>query len=102
MNTEIIKKRFGNEIAKMKEQHGQLTAIVVEGKIGIFKKPDRKTISLAASYATTDPIRYVEILAENCFIAGDRELLDNDDLFLSVMPKLNALIETKEAELVKL
>lgn len=95
--------RFGEDkIKELKAKHGEITAIAVEDKIGFFKKPDRKILGAAAAHATTDPLTYVEILARNCFVEGDVELLDSDEYFLSMMPRLNALVQVKESDLVKL
>jgi len=74
----------------------------VEDKIGLFKKPDRKIISMASAVAATDPLEYVATVAENCFVEGDRELLDQDDYFLGIVPVINELVETKTATLLKL
>ena len=42
------------------------------------------------------------MLAQNCFVDGDRELLNDDDLFLyGLMNQLTVLIDNRHAELVK-
>lgn len=101
--TELVQQKFKpEELEQFKKEHGELSAIKVGDKLGLFKKPDRKTIGAAAAHINTDPIEYVAIIAENCFVAGDRELLEEDDYFLSLMPMMNDLVQMKEAELVKL
>lgn len=98
---QTIESRFP-ELNNLKAQHGQLTAITVEDKIGLFKKPTRQILSMATALASSDPIGYIEKIAENCFVAGDRELLENDEYFLAIMPKVSELVETKTAALLKL
>jgi hypothetical protein len=41
-------------------------------------------------------------MLEGCWIGGDDEIKKDDKLFLAVQSKLGALMEVKEAELVKL
>lgn len=95
--------KFGQEkIDALTKKHGQLSVIIVEDKMGLFKKPDRKVISSASAVAATDPIEYVAIIAENCFVEGDKELLQEDDYFLGIVPVINQLVETKTASLLKL
>jgi hypothetical protein len=90
------------EIDGLEKKHGKLTVIEVEDKMGLFRRPDRKTMSAASVMATTDPMEYVATIADNCLVAGDRELIDDDAYFYSVMPLINELIETKTASLLKL
>ena len=49
-----------------------------------------------------DPMKYNEILLNNCWLAGDEEIKTDDALFLGVSTKLGELVEVKEAELKKL
>jgi hypothetical protein len=99
--TKRVHAKFEN-FKNLEKEHGQLTAIAVEDKIGLFKKPSRQVISMATALQENEPMKFMEVIADNCFVAGDRELLDDDDCFLAIMPMLNQLRELKTAQLVKL
>ncbi len=90
------------QIATWKEKYSEIFAVTVDSHIVYLKKPDRKTLSFASNIGTKDPIKFNEILLNNCFIGGSEEVKTNDSLFLSVSTKLSELIEVKEAEMVKL
>jgi hypothetical protein len=90
------------QIDAWKKQHGDIYAIKVDGKTAYLKKPDRKTLSFASVAGQKDPMKFNEIILENCFIGGDEEIKKDDSLFLAASAKIVELIEVKEAELVKL
>lgn len=90
------------QIDAWKKQYGDIYAIKVDGKTAYLKKPDRKTLSFASVAGQKDPMKFNEIILENCFIGGDEEIKQDDSLFLAASAKIVELIEVKEAELVKL
>ena len=90
------------QIDAWKKQHGDIYAIKVDGKTAYLKKPDRKTLSFASVAGQKDPMKFNEIILENCFIGGDEEIKKDDSLSLAASAKIVELIEVKEAELVKL
>lgn len=108
---EVVKTKLRNEavdrwgeahVASIEQKHPGVSLIKVGDKMGFFKKPDRKILGAATSFAAAEPIKYVEVIAENCFVDGDKELLTDDDYFLSLMPLVNELVNVKTAELAKL
>ena len=84
-----------------KKAHGDLFEISVGDKTGYFRKPDRNALSLAFS-KPNDPFHVNETIAKNCWIGGDKALIEDDDLFLAIMPKLSELIVVKEAQIKKI
>jgi hypothetical protein len=48
------------------------------------------------------PLKFNEVILNDCWLAGDEEMKSNDSLFLAVSSKISELIEVKEAELEKL
>lgn len=90
------------QIQEWKKKHGTVKAIVVGGHIAYVKKPDRKTLGYATVGSKNDPIKFNEIILQNCFIGGSEAVKTNDDLFLGASSVLTELIEVKEAELVNL
>ncbi len=43
-----------------------------------------------------------EALLKQLWVDGDKEILENDDLFLAVIPKMEEVIKVKESEIKKL
>lgn len=90
------------QIELWKKAHGEVFQFTVDGKIAYLKKPGRKVLSYASSVASTDPMKFNELILNDCWLAGDEEIKTNDSLFLSASSKIAELIEVKESELVKL
>lgn len=90
------------QIAEWKAKHGDIFRITVGDKVCYLKKPSRKALGYAAMAGKDNPLRYNEAILNDCWLDGDEDIKTNDDLFLSISPKLAELIELKEAELEKL
>jgi hypothetical protein len=86
--------------------------VVVEGNVddgekpfyvAYMKHPDMKAFSKFMMTNSANSIIAQKNLAKDCFIDGDKELLDDDDLFLmGLMPNLNVLIEARNTKIVNL
>ncbi len=89
------KKKYGDD---------KIFEIVVDDKKAILHKPTRKDLSfaMAGSSQAKDSIKFAEILLNQCWIDGDKEIKEEDDYFFGAVPKLEVLSETKEAEIKKL
>lgn len=90
------------QIEAWKKKHGDVFCVTVGDKVAYLKRPDRKTLGAAAVVGKNNPMKYNEILLENCWLDGDPEIKTDDALFLGVSAKLGELVEVKEAELKKL
>lgn len=90
------------QIAEWKNKHKEVFGISVDGHVAYLKKPDRKALSYASGVGAKDPIKFNEIILENCWLGGSEEIKTDDSLFLGVSGKISELIEVKEAELKKL
>lgn len=90
------------QIQEWKKKHGDIFRLTVEGKVAYLRTPDRKTMSYASSFASSEPLKFNEILLENCWLGGDEEIKTNDILFLSASSKLAEIIQIKTATLEKL
>ena len=92
------------QLESWKKKYGDVFELVVDDKKAVLHKPSRKDLSfaMAGSSQAQDSVKYVEILLKQCWIDGDMEIQTNDDYFLSSVPQLTALSETKEAEIKKL
>jgi len=90
------------EIAALKAKHGELHLIKFEDKAAILKTPSRKIISYASAAATKDPMAFNETILKSCFVAGDKEVLEDDKYFMGASAQVANLIEIKTATLEKL
>lgn len=90
------------QIAEWKEKYGNVYVAEVDEKRAYLKQPTRKALGAAAVIGKSDPMRYNEVLLDNCWLGGDEEIKTNDALFLGVCGQLTELIEVKEATLKKL
>lgn len=108
-----VREQITKKIEELRTQTGnkRIQAIVVAGDeydekplyVGYFKRPNTMQFSLWMNQAQKDPVVANKTLAQNTFVFGDKELVDNEDLFLyGTMSKVAQLIESRNADLVKL
>lgn len=90
------------QIESWKKKHGDVFEVNVDGKTAYLKKPDRKVLGAASVLGKDDPMKYNEILLENCWLGGDEEIKTDDSLFLGVSSVLAEIIEIKKAEIKKI
>lgn len=88
------------QIAEWKKKHGEIYEISVEDKSCFVRKPNRKDLSFVS--VVKDPIKMSETLLKQLWLDGDKEIQENDDLFLAVIPKLEEVIKVKESQIKKL
>ena len=100
------------KIAEIREkQHiKRVFAIVVEGDefdekpmfIGYFRNPSIMHFSNYMAFVTKDAVQAAHNLAKATFIEGDRELVDDDDIFLrGTFDRFSAIMERRNSEMVK-
>ena len=108
-----VREQITKKIEELRAQtnNKRIQAIVVAGDeydekplyVGYFKRPNTVQFSLWMNQAQKDPVVANKTLAQSIFIGGDRELVDDEDLFLyGTMAKVSSLIESRNADLVKL
>ena len=104
---EIIKKA---EILKAEHKLRKVFIVVVEGEegdekplyIAYLRRPSLMHFSQYMNFVQKDVVQANKMLATNVFLAGDRELVDDDDLFLyGTMSQLSQLIDSRNADMVK-
>ena len=88
------------QVAEWKAKHGDIFEITVDGKSCILHKPTRQNLSYAS--VVKDPIKMSETLLKQLWVDGDKEILEQDDLFMAVVNKMEEVIKVKEAEIKKL
>lgn len=100
------------KIAEIREkQHiKRVFAIVVAGDefdekpmfIGYFRNPSIMHFSNYMAFVTKDAVQAALNLAKATFIEGDRELVDDDDIFLrGTFDRFSAIMERRNSEMVK-
>jgi hypothetical protein len=90
------------QIEEWKSQHGEIFRIKVLDKECYLKKPSRKALGYASMAGKDNPLKFNEVLLNDCWLGGDEEIKTNDELFLSASAKIAELIKVEEAELEKL
>lgn len=101
-------------VAELKAANPKIKVIfplVVEGTefddkefyIGYFQQPSFTAFSKYLSAAQTNQAVAMRQLAKDCFLDGDKELVDDDSLFLfGLMGQLSKIIEMRNGRLVNL
>ncbi|WP_234169570.1 hypothetical protein [Bacteroides thetaiotaomicron] len=103
MNMETkVEKTIEQKICEWKAKHGDVFQVEVDGRVAYLKRPDRKVLGAAAVTGKSDPMKYNEVILNNCWLEGDEEIRTNDAMFLGVSAQLAEIIEIKEATLKKL
>lgn len=87
------------QIEAWKKKHGKVFCYESEGKTAYFRRPDRKTIAGAAVLAGSDNLKNKEILILNCFLGGDKELINEDKHFFALSAQFDKTIEIALGEL---
>ena len=107
LREEILKKA---EARKAEHKLRKIFIVVVEGEegddkplyIAYMRRPSLAHFSQYMTFVQKDLVQANKMLASNVFLAGDRELVDDDDLFLyGTMQQLTQLIDSRNAEMVK-
>ena len=88
------------KVEDWKKQHGEIFQIETGGKSCIIRKPTRKDLSYVS--VVKDPIKMSETLLKQLWVEGDKEIQEQDDLFLAVIPKMEEVIKVKESQIKKL
>lgn len=69
--------------------------------IGYIKYPEREDVSIAMTFKDTDPLRGKMIVLENNWLEGDREIMDDTELFLSACTILDDVLAVRQAIIKK-
>lgn len=111
--TDELQKTIDEKIAKLRETNKcRVYAILVKGTefddkdlyTGYFREPSFKTFSKYLSFVSNgQQAPGMRALATECFLEGDRELVDDDSLFLfGLMGQMAKVIEMRHGQLVNL
>jgi hypothetical protein len=89
-----------DQIAEWKKKYGSVFGIKVEDHICYLRKPDRKILGAASVAAKINPLKFNEVILNNCFLGGSEAIKTDDELFLGASSVLADIIQVKEGELV--
>ena len=104
---EIVKKA---EALKAEHKLRKIFIVIVEGEegdekplyIGYLRRPSLMHFSQYMNFVQKDVVQANKMLATNIFLAGDREMVDDDELFLyGTMGQLSQIIDSRNADMVK-
>lgn len=104
---EIVKKA---EALKAEHKLRKIFIVIVKGEegdekplyIGYLRRPSLMHFSQYMNFVQKDVVQANKMLATNVFLAGDRELVDDDELFLyGTMGQLSQIIDSRNADMVK-
>lgn len=110
--TPEISQSIAEKIKELKDKFSvkKVFVIVVKGEedddkplyIGYFRRPNLMQFSVYMNFVQKDLVQANKQLASNVFLAGDRELVDDEDLFLyGTMQQLSHIIDSRNADMVK-
>lgn len=80
----------------------QLFVVEVEGTQAVVSAPSRAQINAAIQGSKKAPLRFGEILLDNCWVDGDEAIKTDDRLFMGASEQLQALIEPTSSSIKKL
>lgn len=108
-----VRAAISQKIASLKAEKKvkRVFVIVVQGDtevgelpyyIGYFRRPNLMEFSQYMSFIQKDAVQANQMLATQIFLDGNRELVDDQDIFLyGTMQQLGHVIDTRNTELVK-
>lgn len=107
-----IREEINKKAEALKKEHKlkKIFVIIVGGEdgddkpfyIAYMRRPGLAHFSQYMNFVQKDLVQANKMLASNVFLAGDKELIDDDDLFLyGTMQKLSNLIDSRSADMVK-
>lgn len=108
-----IREQIAAKIAELKARHKvkKVFVVIVEGDVDAgekpyyicyMRRPNMMQFSQYMNFVQKDLVQANQMLAQNVFLDGDKELIDDEELFLyGTMQQLNHIIDARNSELVK-
>lgn len=111
--TSVLQAEVDKKAAEIKEEQKLKVVfpLVVEGQefdekdvyIGYFRQPSFKAFSKYLTASQSNQALAMRTLATDCFVGGDKELIEDDSLFLfGLMGQLGQIIQMRNGTLVNL
>ena len=90
------------QIQEWKKKYGDVYKFSNDSGVCYLRRVDRTTMAFAQISSAGNPIRFNEIILENCWLGGDERFKTDDAFFLGISAKLDEIIEMRTTELEKL
>jgi hypothetical protein len=66
-----------------------------------LSKPDLKVLSAFYSVGQNDPIQASKMVFNGCFLEGDKEIVQNDEIFAAAMAQIEDLMKVTRSRIAK-
>lgn len=108
-----LREQIAAKIAELKAHYGikKVFVIIVQGDeeagekpyyIAYLRRPNMMQFSQYMNFVQKDLVQANKMLAQNTFLDGDKELVDDEELFIyGTMQQLNHIIDARNSDLVK-
>ena len=73
-----------------------------EEYVGWLKRPDLKVMSAFTSSVQKDLVMAIKMVVNSCWLEGDSEIKDDDDVFLGAMSQVQEIMTVRQSRIVKL
>lgn len=105
--------QIANKIAELKAKFNvkKVFVVIVQGNaedgekpyyIAYLRRPNLMQFSQYMTFVQKDLVQANQMLARNIFLDGDKELIDDEELFLyGTMNQLNHVIDARNSDIVK-
>lgn len=105
----LAEKRYGKEaVVKMSNSHKGLWFLPILNdndeieKLALMKPIDRHILSFASTKINDEGLyAFLEAAMRECFIEGDKEILEDDEYFIPAANSFNKILDGKKASLLK-
>jgi len=91
-----------DEIEQYKKEYKEVYLIEVEDKKCFLHPPTRQILDAARAGSKKADSKFNEILLEGCWLAGNKEMITEDEYFLSASAQLGEIITYKDSSIKKL
>lgn len=108
-----IREQIAAKIVELKAKHNvkKVFVVIVEGDVDAgekpyyicyMRRPNMMQFSQYMNFVQKDLVQANQMLAQNIYLDGDKELIDDEELFLyGTMQQLNHIIDSRNSDLVK-
>lgn len=90
------------QIAALKAKHGEVFAYEVGDLVGYLSRPGRQAISAASVIGKDDPLKFAEVIIDNCWLGGHEILRTETKYFMGLSQRVTDLVEIVTGKLKKL
>ncbi len=89
------------KLAEWKAKYGHVWEVEVGGSIAYLKKASRAALRAAMTFVDKDKVKYMEVIIANCWLGGDENMKEDDDLFFGMVDVVPEITGAKHAKIKK-